>query len=135
MNTHQKPDKTVAAKGFSLTELLVVIAVIGVIAAIAIPGMSGIFKTSNQAKVRQNAQSLASVFANSRACGATFAAYDKDTVINALTSVDGVHGKGNLAEVVFKVPMDAVEIQSVKDSTTLVGDGTGDEFRLIFTGL
>lgn len=134
MRTLQKYDKSVAVRGFSLVELLVVIAVIGVIAAIAIPAMSGIYGTSNRAKVRQNAQSLASMFASARASGATFVSYDKDTVIDALTSPAGVSGKGKLASVVFKLPMDAVEAAAVKNSTNLESDGSGEDFRLIFTG-
>ena len=45
----------------SLSELLIVIAVIGVIAAIALPSVSRLFEASNEAKDRLNAKNLSSM--------------------------------------------------------------------------
>ena len=124
----------VSQKGFSLVELLVVIAVIGVIAAIAIPAMSGIFSKSRKGVINQNAQNLATVFAGARAAGATFDNYDKDTIIDALTSPAGVNGKGKMETVVFKLPMAPQDVADVKNSIDLVPQGTGEDFMLVYTG-
>jgi prepilin-type N-terminal cleavage/methylation domain-containing protein len=57
----------------TLVELLVVIAVIGIIAAIAITPMAGIFETGRQSKNRRNAQSIVSTYNSARASGHVYA--------------------------------------------------------------
>lgn len=134
MKSLQKPNNVIANKGFSLVELLVVIAVIGVIASIAVQAIGGFFGVTNRTKIRQNTQTLAWVFANARASGATFASYDKDSVIDALTGPSGVNGRGSMASVFFKVSMNPAEVLEVKNAASLVEAGSGEDFRLIFTG-
>ena len=56
-------------KGFSITELLIVIAVIGVITGISIPSISGMFYKGEAAKNYRNAQSIVSAFNAARAAG------------------------------------------------------------------
>jgi prepilin-type N-terminal cleavage/methylation domain-containing protein len=56
--------------GFSLVELLIVIAVIGIIAAIAIPSISGINDAATKSKAQRNAQNIASVYSAAVAAGA-----------------------------------------------------------------
>lgn len=65
------PVKSVKA-GFSLVEMLVVIAVIGIIAAIAVPNIGRINDSAKDATYRRNAQSLASVFTSAQAAGYDF---------------------------------------------------------------
>jgi type IV pilus assembly protein PilA len=60
------------SKGFSLVEMLVVIAVIGIIAAIAVPNIGRINDSAKDATYRRNAQNLASVFASAQAAGHDF---------------------------------------------------------------
>ena len=64
-----------AKAGFSLVEMLVVIAVIGVIAAIAIPNIGSINDSAKGATAKRNAQSVASVLNAAAAAG-----YDLGTV-------------------------------------------------------
>ncbi len=58
--------------GFSLVEMLVVIAVIGIIAAIAVPNIGRINDAAEEAKSKRNAQNLASVYASAQAAGLDF---------------------------------------------------------------
>lgn len=96
--------KNTAAQGFSLVEMLVVIAVIGVIAAIAIPQIGGINAGANTAKNQRNAQSLVSVYAAATAAGASFTAQTEDGIVTDLTTT-GVAVKGGAFDgKVFSVP-------------------------------
>ena len=63
-----------ANTGFSLVEMLVVIAVIGIIAAIAVPNIGRINDSAKDAPYRRNAQNIASVFASAQAAGVDFSA-------------------------------------------------------------
>jgi type IV pilus assembly protein PilA len=73
--------------GFSLVELLIVIAVIGVIAAIAIPSISGITDSANTAKAQRNAQNIVSTYNAALAAGAT-AATDGTAAVTAVTGTN-----------------------------------------------
>ncbi len=77
-------------KGFSLVEMLVVIAVIGIIAAIAVPNVARINDRAKEAKNMRNAQNLASVYSSAAAAGYDFAYTDGDKDSGTLKDKAGV---------------------------------------------
>ncbi len=75
--------KKAAKAGFSLVEMLVVIAIIGVIAAIAIPNIGSVNDSAKLASAQRNAQSVCSLINSAIAAGvpaATVAAGVADLV-------------------------------------------------------
>jgi type II secretory pathway pseudopilin PulG len=80
--------------------MLVVIAIIGIIAAIAIPNIGSINDAANDSAAQRNAQNAASVW--NAAIAAGYAATEATTA-DALTSLEtGVNGAGAFATNTFK---------------------------------
>lgn len=71
-----------AQGGFSLVEMLVVIAVIGIIAAIAIPNIGSVNNSARVAAAQRNAQSIASVLNAAIAAGVTTTSWTDATLIS-----------------------------------------------------
>lgn len=63
---------TPQSRAFSLVEMLVVIAVIGIVSAIAVPQISSFNEAATEARAQRNAQNLSAVAAQGSAAGITF---------------------------------------------------------------
>lgn len=79
--------RKLATQGFSLVEMLVVIAVIGIIAAIAIPNIGNVNAAARTSTARRNAQTLASTFSAAMAAGVDMSGYhSKAQAVAGLTA-------------------------------------------------
>lgn len=104
-----KNTKVALNKGFSLVEMLVVIAVIGIIAAIAVPQIGRINESAKDATNRRNAQSIASIYASAQAAGYDFdadAGNDQAvaTIVGAIVTGKKITEQGPFYNAFFGVP-------------------------------
>jgi len=119
--------------GFGLTELLMVVAILGVITALALPALAGVLQGGRSAKSKQQAQTIAQTFAAAEAVGAVFAIPSREGVVDALTRPEGVTGRGIFENVIFSVRLTVAEQNEVRTSPFLVGRTLPDgKFHLEF---
>lgn len=125
----------VSKSGFSLVELLVVIAVLAIIAAIAIPNFASIAHSSRYAKNQRNAQNIASAYNSARAAGWNENQSSTEDAVAAV--VQGIVGNGTNGLPVgisFGVQnLSATEQNDTLSFLNLVGNGSNQV--LIYNGM
>ena len=91
------------SKGFSLAELLIAIAIIGIIAMLAVPVLAGAVSRSDGARDHRHAQSLSAMAGNAVAAGdlSIPAASSASEVVDLL--IAGVKGSGVFEASLFQV--------------------------------
>lgn len=113
-------------QGFSLVEMLTVVAVMGLIAAIAIPSLGKVNDGAKRASSQRNAQNLVSVFAAGAAAGIKWAGTDRNTKIQAVVT-GAVALDGAFAGRLFQVPN--ISGNDLTDTYPFIGSDTnGDLF-------
>lgn len=92
---------SVSVAGFSLVELLTIIAILGLLAAIMIPNIAATNESARNTVARRNAQNLASIYSCGEIAGVDWGASD---VASATTNVlaGKAAGDGAFAGKVFK---------------------------------
>ena len=78
--------KTHSTKGFTLVELLGVVAIIAVLATVSITSISGAIQGGREAAAKRQIQTLNSAYQNYLAAGGVTTTSDAQVAINTLTS-------------------------------------------------
>lgn len=109
-----------SAIGLSLVEVLIVVAVIGIISAIAVPSVGRVTDNANSSKAKRNAQDIASIGTAAQSVGYVFVGSSVNEAAQEL--VNGVTGKGSFSETVFRMPhLSQKEIDAALSHLELVG--------------
>ena len=117
-----------ARAGFSLVEILIVIAVIGILAALSIPMLSNSHENASAATAKRNAQTLSLLAQGATAAGSTL---DMETSLEDVIDqlLDGVTGRGAQSDLVFQMSPLTTEARSEATLYLALVNGS-----LIYTG-
>jgi prepilin-type N-terminal cleavage/methylation domain-containing protein len=114
-------ERNAGSSGFSLVELLVVVSVIGIMGAIAIPSFNPIRDNARVNKNQRNAQTLAATAGAAQAAGAVLDLSSLDAAVTQLKN--GVTGKGPFQSSTFQVaPFTLEEIDGFRPYLTIVNN-------------
>ena len=125
--------KSTRQGGFSLVEMLVVIAVFGIIAAIALPNISRINSTANKTTAKWNAQNIALLSSSANAAGAWHVIPESlgggvemsvDVLVKGVKSPD-------LLEMTLKIELGSKQIKEADEFLEIAN--IGDEYVLQYT--
>jgi prepilin-type N-terminal cleavage/methylation domain-containing protein len=129
----EKSKRPTPPGGFTLAEMLVTIAILGILATIAVSGISAFLEHSERTKNMRNAQAFVTAFNSARNAGAKF----PEETVEALysTLVSGTHGDGLLKNTAFVIsgilPEEVTSLKSFVSFTPPSQPGANDAFLAV----
>lgn len=109
--------------GFSLTELMVVIAILGFLTAIVLPNLSFMSEASQKAKDKRHAQMILLTYTTGAAAGVSWPEGDVETQVAGVI-VGQKPGRGGVADRLFQATVEADEVPSTYPYIGQRADGT-----------